>query len=273
MPASLFRLTLHVASVKQLQDTASVMRPWIDTPLPCLSNSLICPASYHFPASIETAESALARGSFRVPIRVVSGGCIAQYCRAVPRNCGLLQLQPQLNEARATTRPYRRRTCTQHDAPNGRDFRYPKVLTVSLALAMCGWPYMNHATIVRHFLCPSAIYSLFVWTITPKNHSQNLARVCRRSKGKINPPTLEQHIRRSMAQFVQVSSVSLLTSRSLDRAAGNIVPWIAKPDVLQTRGLHQMDLINTPRITCRLCSYKRSQSWKASSLQLYTRTG
>ncbi|KAL6790862.1 hypothetical protein J3E68DRAFT_411513 [Trichoderma sp. SZMC 28012] len=54
------------------------MRPWIDTPLPCLSNSLICPASYHFPASMETAECALARGSFRIPIRVVSGGCIGE---------------------------------------------------------------------------------------------------------------------------------------------------------------------------------------------------
>ncbi|KAL6790861.1 hypothetical protein J3E68DRAFT_411511 [Trichoderma sp. SZMC 28012] len=51
-----------------------------------------------------------------------------------------------------------------------RDFRYAKDLTVSLALGMCGWSYMNHATIVRQFLCPSTICSLFAWATILRNH-------------------------------------------------------------------------------------------------------
>lgn len=46
-----------------------------------------------------------------------------------------------------------------------------------------------------------------------------------------------------MTQFVQVASVISSTSRSLGRAAGNVVSCIAKPDVLQTRGFHQMELL------------------------------
>ncbi|KAL6690562.1 hypothetical protein J3F84DRAFT_207764 [Trichoderma pleuroticola] len=68
-------------------------------------------------------------------------------------------------------------------------------------------------------------------------------------------------------------SVISPTSRSLGRSAGNVVSWIAKPDVLQTRGFHQMDLIATLRIICQLGKYERSQSWRASSFLLYTRTG